>query len=399
MCAEKNRKLVQDHLGKEDNSIEGFSQAKTWALRKKLCPKNTMEPPAAKKDEHGNLVTNKAQLENLYLKTYQERLKPNQIKPSLQEVEYLKEYLFEIRLKLARNISSRNWNMEDLNKALKSFKNNKARDAFGHTYVLFKYGGTDLKISLLNLCNAVKNKHIYPEIFQPSNISSIYKRKGEKNDLNNDRGIFNVVKIRSILDKLVYNEKYEVIEASMSNSNIGARKNRNIRDHLLVINSILQEVSQDKSKNIDIGIYDVNKCYDKLWYKEIANDFYDSGVDDDNFVLVTNSNRKCQVAVKTPWGSTSKRTLLQEIEMQGTVLTSLKCSVQIDGLGKDFLKNKKNKDILYKYMNVISIPPLYMVDDILTISEAGTKSIIMNASVQSKMDVKKLELGQSKCFK
>ena len=121
MCAEKNRKLVQDHLGKEDNSIEGFSQAKTWALRKKLCPKNTMEPPAAKKDEHGNLVTNKAQLENLYLKTYQERLKPNQIKPSLQEVEYLKEYLFEIRLKLARNISSRNWNMEDLNKALKSF--------------------------------------------------------------------------------------------------------------------------------------------------------------------------------------------------------------------------------------------------------------------------------------
>ena len=76
--------------------------------------------------------------------------------------------------------------------------------------------------------------------------------------------------------------------------------------------------------------------------------------------------------------------------MQGTVLTSLKCSVQIDGLGKDFLKNKKNKDILYKYMNVISIPPLSMVDDILTISEAGTKSIIMNASVQSKMDVKKL---------
>ena len=40
-----------------------------------------------------------------------------------------------------------------------------------------------------------------------------------------------------------------------------------------------------------------------------------------------------------------------------------------------------------------------MVDDILTVSEAGSKSIKMNATVQSKIDVKKLELGQSKCFK
>ena len=217
--------------------------------------------------------------------------------------------------------------------------------------------------------------------------------------MNNDRGIFNVVKIRSILEKLIYNEKYDTIELSMSCSNIGARKNRNIRDHLLVINSILQEVSEDSSKNIDIGIYDVKKCYDKLWFKETANDFYDAGVKDDNFVLVTNANRNCQVAVKTPWGSTSKRTLLQEIEMQGTVLTSLKCSVQIDSLGKDCLKNKKKKDNLYKYLGVVSIPPLSMVDDILTVSEAGSKSIKMNATVQSKIDVKKLELGQSKCFK
>ena len=101
----------------------------------------------------------------------------------------------------------------------------------------------------------------------------------------------------------------------MSSSNIGARKNRNIRDHLLVINSILKEVSDDKSINIDIGIYDVRKCYDKLWYKETANDFYDAGIDDDNFILVTNSNRECQVAVKTPWGSISKRIPLKEIEI------------------------------------------------------------------------------------
>ena len=333
-------------MGSEDNSIEGFHQARTWALKKKLSPKNSIDPPAAKKDENGELVANKSQLENLYLNTYKNRLKPNPIKDSLIPLESLKEYLFEVRLQLASLRPTKQWTLEDLNKALKSFKNHKARDSLGHTYELFKYGGTDLKLSLLRLCNLVNEKHIYPETFQPSNITSIYKRKGDKADLNNDRGIFNVTKIRSILDKLIYNDKYEIIESSMSSSNIGARKNRNIRDHLLVINSILHEASKDKSVNIDIGIYDVKKCYDKLWYKETANDFFDSGVDDEHFVTVTNSNRNCQVAVKTPWGSTSPRKLLHEIEMQGTVLTSLKCAVQIDTLGKDSLKNKKNKDIL-----------------------------------------------------
>ena len=84
--------------------------------------------------------------------------------------------------------------------------------------------------------------------------------------------------------------------------------------------------------------------------------------------------------------------------MQGTVLTSLKCSVQIDSLGKDCLKNQKNQNNLYKYLDVVPIPPLSMVDDILTVTETGVKSIKMNAAVQSKVDVKKLKLGNSKCF-
>ena len=69
--------------------------------------------------------------------------------------------------------------------------------------------------------------------------------------------MFCQVKIRSLLDRLVYNAQYQVIDENMGCSNIGARKGRNIRDHLFVINAILHEVSKDKSKNIDLGIYDV----------------------------------------------------------------------------------------------------------------------------------------------
>ena len=88
----------------------------------------------------------------------------------------------------------------------------------------------------------------------------MYKKKGEKSDLNNDRGIFNMVKIRSIMDRLVYNDKYSIIESNMSSSNIGARKNRNIRDHLFVINAVLHDIKENKKENVDIEIYDVKKC-------------------------------------------------------------------------------------------------------------------------------------------
>ena len=179
MCAERNKSIVDEFLGIKNDIVEGFSQAKTWALKKKLSPKNTIDPPAAKKDEHGNLVTDRELLEDLYVRTYESRLQPNPVPDEYKELEELKEYLFEIQMKLAKSRVSSDWCLADLNKALKSFKNNKARDEHEHIYELFKYGGMDLKSSLLKLLNLVKQTQTYPSIFQLSNISSFWKKKGE----------------------------------------------------------------------------------------------------------------------------------------------------------------------------------------------------------------------------
>ena len=237
-------------------------------MKKRLCPKNTIDPPAAKKDKHGNLVTEKELLEELYIDTYVERLQPNIISEGLENLEKLKNYLFELRYEIAKSAPVTEWSDDDLEKVLKSLKNNKARDAHGHTFELFKYGGSDLKMSILKMFNLIKIKQVYPDILTPSNITSIYKKKGEKSSLNSDRGVFNVVKLRSILDKLVYQDNYQIIDNNMSCSNIGARKNRNIRDHLFVVYADLNDAINRKKEDIDIQIYDVAKCFDKMWYKE-----------------------------------------------------------------------------------------------------------------------------------
>ena len=396
ICSEKNKNIVKDYFGKE-NDDEPHNQVKTWSLKKRLVPKNSPEPPSAKIDGQGNLVTEKSELEKLYLQTYIERLKPNPIPEELKNISDLKSFLFDLRLEMCSENVSKEWTMDDLEKVLKKLKNNKARDAHGHIYELFKFGGRDLKLSMLKMFNLTKGLNICPSIFQPSNISSVYKNKGRKDDLNSDRGVFNVVKLRSILDKLSYNDNYTTIDQSMSCSNIGARKNRNIRDHLFVINGIMNDVKNSKkNENIDIQIMDIRKCFDKMSYKETANDLFNAGVRNDHFNLMANSNKKCQVAIKTPWGSVTDRVELHEIEMQGTVPAPLKCSIQIDTLGKECLESGEG---LYSYKECVNIPPLAMIDDILAVSKCSVETVKVNALIQSKVMHKNLQLGTDKCFK
>ena len=69
---------------------------------------------------------------------------------------------------------------------------------------------------------------------------------------------------------------------------------------------------------------DIAKSFDKMWYEETGNDIFNAGVTNDKFVLLANSNSRCKVAVKTPWGSKTERVVLEKIEMKGTVLAPLK---------------------------------------------------------------------------
>ena len=75
---------------------------------------------------------------------------------------------------------------------LKGLKKNKARDPDGLSNLLLipNIGGDDLKTALLMMYNNIKSELIYPEIFEMCDITTIYKKKGSKNELKNYRGIF-----------------------------------------------------------------------------------------------------------------------------------------------------------------------------------------------------------------
>ena len=93
-------------------------------------------------------------------------------------------------------------------------------------------GGSDMVKSLTKMFNRIKNELSVPNQIQIADISCIYKGKGEKNNLENDRGIFGLARVKQILEKTMYNEIYPTIDLNMSDSNAGAGQQRNIRNHL-----------------------------------------------------------------------------------------------------------------------------------------------------------------------
>ena len=302
--------------------------------------------------------------------------------------------LFSLRFEVCKSIKSDNWSEENLTNVLRKLKKNKSADSHGLTYELFRPEiiGTDLFTSLLMLCNQVKGQLVIPEFLMFTDITSIYKMKGPKCELDSDRGIFGVAKVRSIIEKLVYQDNYDTIDQCMSDSNVGGRRKRNIRDNLFVIYAIINDAIKNK-KSIDIQFYDIAKCFDAMWAEESMNDFYDAGVRDDQFSLISLMNQKCKVKVKTPVGDT-ERFELNRIEMQGTVPAPLKCAVQMDTLGRYCYTYSTG---LYQYKDVCSVPALGMIDDIAGASQCNENSVILNSLINAKIESKKLEFNLKKC--
>ena len=93
-----------------------------------------------------------------------------------------------------------------------------------------------------------------PHCLKKASITILHKKK-DKLDLNNWRGIFVTSVLRAILMKMVYERTYQTVDKNMSDSQIGARKGKSVRNHLFVLNSVVSDVMSSKKKHsVDINI-------------------------------------------------------------------------------------------------------------------------------------------------
>ena len=186
--------------------------------------------------------------------------------------------------------------------------------------------------------NEIKQQQVYPICLEACNITSIFKNKGNKSVFDKYRGIFWVLVFRSILEKLIYHDEYHKKDDNLSDANVGARKGRNIRDNLFVVNAIINSIKRGTQEAIDICAYDAGKCFDALWTYECINDLFEAWLQNDRLNLLFIMNQSAQVAMKTPHGITERVSILNII-MQGTKWGSLFCTTTMNKLPQNIYKD------------------------------------------------------------
>ena len=219
--------------------------------------------------------------------------------------------------------------MDDLDKVLKTLKDGKCKDPAGLVNELFTYKniGNNLKESILALLNKSKEELQSPDFMENAEVHIFYKNKGEKTDLESYRGIFILSIIRTIKDKLIHNDIKDIVFETMSDSQVGATKGRSIRNHIFIVNSVVNEVKEKRDHSIDLLIYDVRKCFDELDLSECVNDLYETGIKDDKLNLIYESNKNNNMAVNVPSVGLSERAQIKNKITKGGTLGPSICAV------------------------------------------------------------------------
>ena len=105
--------------------------------------------------------------------------------------------------------------------------------------------------------------------------------------------------------KLLYNDNRKILDENMSYFQVGARRNKKIRNHTWILNGVIYEVLKSKNNPpIDIQIVDVKQCFDGLRPEECMDDLVQYDIKSDCLPLLYNGCSDIEIQVKTPIGLT-----------------------------------------------------------------------------------------------
>ena len=239
-------KQIDDSIKGLNSEKGGFNPGHMWRLKSKIVPKPVQVPTAMNDPKSGKQVTLDSYLKKHTVSYYENVLRNREINEDLKDHKKEREELCQMRLEETKQKKTKDWTEEDLLKALKDLKMKKSRypNMYANEICQPKIAGKDLVKAILSLMNRIKNDSLYPSSLTLCNITSIYKHKGSPNSYSSYCGIFRVQALRNILKRLIYNDEYSNIDTNLTDANVGARKKRNIRDNIYVLNAVMNETTQ-----------------------------------------------------------------------------------------------------------------------------------------------------------
>ena len=153
---------------------------------------------------------------------------------------------------------------DEVVKAKNSLKNNKAAGPDGLPGEIFKYGGYAVTRCLYEFILEVWDAEILPQIWINPDIVTIYKKKGDKSDCSNYRGISLLSVAGKILARILLTRLLDsVADVILPESQCGFRRDRSTIDMIFVAR-LLQEKCREQHRDLYIAFIDLTKAFDTV---------------------------------------------------------------------------------------------------------------------------------------
>ena len=257
----------------------------------------------------------------------------------------------------------KDFTLEELTKATKKLKNNKASGPDGIPAEMLKNSPESLLTLILNLMNKIKKTSYYPEEWA-SGITSLIPKGGDEEDPNNYRPI-TVANVLSKILAIMINEriaKQLEEEQTINPVQIGFKKKARPADHLFVLKNCMDSYLS-KGKKIYACFVDFQKAYDNVWRMGMYYKLLKYGICSDTVKLIKNMYDKTTQMLKVNNQITEPFKTYKGVR-QGCVLSPRLFNLFMNDL----------PDIFGKKCNPIklgrtSLPCLMYADDIVLLSE------------------------------
>ena len=368
--------------------IKDKSRIIYWKAMKKLNRDNvneclTVKNEAGERQYHPEAIKNEmaTHYEKLYAKTKTRSHPHHEVVKS--EIEMFKQ---------DRNYENEWYNQvpteQEVIEVIRGKKNGKATTDLKNE--IMKRTEPEFVKILMPLIIEIFLKEMTPSIWNVGSITSLYKGKGDKESLQNHRGITVSSSIGGIIEEIIDRRMQKIVKFTQGQA--GGIKGASTCDHLFLLRGMMA-CAIARKENLFITFYDVAKAYDRADVNNMMHIIWKAGVRGKLWRILLNLSTNLRATIKTRYGP-SREIIRENGGRQGSSLTGRLFSKQMDTLSEQCEEQNEENFVINENFN---IGCLEWVDDVLSCTTGIVKQKIMLKKIDEFAMKNKLEWGESKC--
>ena len=214
------------------------------------CPITTI------KDAQGQIITDKHQIKQIWGGYFEGLLHPNE---DTRDNNFSARDILEHEPEILRS---------EVEESLKSAKTGKAPGIDGISIEIIKAAGEAGVELLWRVCRAVWKDGTAPTEWRQSIIIPIWKRKGDRRECSQYRGISLLSQPSKVFARILEKRIRYIVEPQLSENQFGFRKNKGCSDAIFILRQ-LQEKHIEWNKPLYMAFIDQEKAFDRVVRAEL----------------------------------------------------------------------------------------------------------------------------------